>query len=187
MFNVLCACLLSCAQLFVSPQTVASQALCPWDSPGENPGVGCHALVQGIFLTQGANPHLLWLLHCRQVLYCWTTREATWCILMMISLKEKHSFQSLAAQRNRHPLLCLNFGDWLNREVFSFLVGGASQPPIASTVQNSLMWMSIVVSKTLSGPFSASSFKQSSRVLFISFCFVAVSLKLPSSSPALIT
>ena len=28
--------------------------LCPWDSPGKNTGVGCHAL-QGIFLTQGSN------------------------------------------------------------------------------------------------------------------------------------
>ena len=37
--------------------------LCPWDSPGKNTGVGCHALLQGIFLTQGSNPHLLYLLH----------------------------------------------------------------------------------------------------------------------------
>ena len=35
----------------------------PWDSPGKNPGVGCHALLQGIFLTQGSNPHLLCLLY----------------------------------------------------------------------------------------------------------------------------
>ena len=26
------------------------------DSPGKNPGVGCHALLQGIFPTQGSNP-----------------------------------------------------------------------------------------------------------------------------------
>ena len=26
------------------------------DSPGKNTGVGCHALLQGIFLTQGLNP-----------------------------------------------------------------------------------------------------------------------------------
>ena len=32
--------------------------LCPWDSPGKNTGVGCHFLVQGIFLTQGSNPCL---------------------------------------------------------------------------------------------------------------------------------
>ena len=35
----------------------------PWDSPGKNTGVGCHALLQGIFLTQGSNPRLLCLLH----------------------------------------------------------------------------------------------------------------------------
>ena len=37
---------------------------------GKNTGVGCHALLQGIFLTQGLNPwHLLCLLHFRQILY----------------------------------------------------------------------------------------------------------------------
>ena len=36
------------------------------DSPGENPGVGCHALLQGIFPTQELN---LGLPHCRQFLY----------------------------------------------------------------------------------------------------------------------
>ena len=40
------------------------------DSPGKNTGVGCHALLQGLFLTQGLNPCLLWLLHCRQILNC---------------------------------------------------------------------------------------------------------------------
>ena len=39
------------------------------DSPGKNTGVGCHALPQGIFPTQGSNPGLWCLLHCRQVLY----------------------------------------------------------------------------------------------------------------------
>ena len=37
------------------------------DSPGKNPGVGCQALLQGIFPTQGLNPGLL---YCRQILYC---------------------------------------------------------------------------------------------------------------------
>ena len=40
--------------------------LCPWNFPGNNPGVGCHFLLQGIFLSQGSNPGLL---HCRQILY----------------------------------------------------------------------------------------------------------------------
>ena len=33
------------------------------DSPGKNTGVGCHALLQEIFPTQGSNLHLLCLLH----------------------------------------------------------------------------------------------------------------------------
>ena len=33
---------------------------------GKNTGVGCHFLLQGIFLTQGLNPGLP---HCRQILY----------------------------------------------------------------------------------------------------------------------
>ena len=40
--------------------------LCPWNSPGKNTGVGCHSLLQEIFLTQGSNPCLL---HCRWILY----------------------------------------------------------------------------------------------------------------------
>ena len=36
------------------------------DSLGKITGVGCYALLQGIFLTQGSNPGLL---HCRQILY----------------------------------------------------------------------------------------------------------------------
>ena len=36
------------------------------NSPGKNTGVGCHALLQGIFPTRGSNPGLS---HCRQILY----------------------------------------------------------------------------------------------------------------------
>ena len=38
----------------------------PWNSPGQNTGVGSLSLLQGIFLTQGSNPGLP---HCRQILY----------------------------------------------------------------------------------------------------------------------
>jgi len=37
----------------------------PWNSPGQNTGVGSHSLLQGIFPTQGSNPGLP---HCRQFL-----------------------------------------------------------------------------------------------------------------------
>ena len=36
------------------------------DSPSKNTGVGCHALLQGIFSTQGLNPGPP---HCKQILY----------------------------------------------------------------------------------------------------------------------
>ena len=36
------------------------------DSPGKNTAVGCQALLEQIFPTQGLNPGLL---HCRQILY----------------------------------------------------------------------------------------------------------------------
>ena len=41
--------------------------LCQWDSLGKNTGVGCHVLLQGIFLTQGSNLGLLCLLHWQAV------------------------------------------------------------------------------------------------------------------------
>ena len=37
--------------------------LCSWNYLGKNTRVGCHFLLQGIFLTQGLNPSLLHLLH----------------------------------------------------------------------------------------------------------------------------
>ena len=42
-----------------------ARLLCPWNSPGKNTGVGCQALLQGIYPTQGSN---LGLSHCRHVL-----------------------------------------------------------------------------------------------------------------------
>ena len=40
-----------------------TRLLCPWDCPGKNTGVGCYALLQGIFPTQEMNSHLLCPLH----------------------------------------------------------------------------------------------------------------------------
>ena len=48
------------------PWAVACRLLYPWNSPGENTGVGCHSFLQEILPTQWFNPGLL---HCRQFLY----------------------------------------------------------------------------------------------------------------------
>ena len=50
-----------------------TKLFCPWDFPGKSTGMGGHLLLQGIFVTQGFNPHLL---HHRWILYHWTTRKA---------------------------------------------------------------------------------------------------------------
>ena len=50
-----------------------ARLLCPWNFSGENTGVGSHSLLQGNFPARGSNPCLL---HCRQILYHWATREA---------------------------------------------------------------------------------------------------------------
>ena len=47
-------------------RTLCNAMDCPWNSPGQNTGVGSHFLLQGIFLTQGSNPGLQ---HCRWILY----------------------------------------------------------------------------------------------------------------------
>ena len=55
----------SCLTL-CDPMHLACQAPLSVDFPGKNTGVGCHFLLQGIFLTQGSNNSLL---HCKQILY----------------------------------------------------------------------------------------------------------------------
>ena len=64
-YTSLCACKVASvmSDSLRLPGLWPARLLCPWDSPGKNIGVGCHALLQGIFLIQGSNPHLLCLLH----------------------------------------------------------------------------------------------------------------------------
>ena len=63
-----CSCVhaqsLQYVRLFVLPWTHVTPAslLWPWDFPGKNTGVGCYALLQRLFLTQGSNLSILCLL-----------------------------------------------------------------------------------------------------------------------------
>ena len=50
----------------VLSDSLRPHGLHPWNSPGQNTGVGRLSLLQGIFPTQGPNPDLP---HCRQILY----------------------------------------------------------------------------------------------------------------------
>ena len=85
-----------------------ARLLCLWDSPGKNTGVGFHALLQGIFPTQGSN---VYLLHCRQILYHWAMGETQWSLYSPIichkylSAKLNHSQNQLRkGLRNRKIL-----------------------------------------------------------------------------------
>ena len=50
----------------VVSDTLWPHGLCPWNSPGQNTGVGSLSLLWGIFTTKGSNPGLP---HCRWILY----------------------------------------------------------------------------------------------------------------------
>ena len=80
MVNALCVCMWVCV---LSHSDVSNSLwphglyparfLCPWDFLAKYTGVGCHSLLQGIFLTQGLTSGLL---HCRQIFTVWAAREA---------------------------------------------------------------------------------------------------------------
>ena len=64
----------SVVRFFATPWTVACQVPLSLGFSSKNTGVGCHSLLQGIFLTQELN---LGLLHCRWIFYCLSHREVT--------------------------------------------------------------------------------------------------------------
>ena len=72
------------AQSYLTLCNLMDCSLCAWDSPDKNTGVGCHFLLQGIFLNQGSNPGLL---HCRQILYHLSPHwELPMCQMLCIKL-----------------------------------------------------------------------------------------------------
>ena len=58
--------MLSRVQLLGPRGLQPARLLCPWNSPGQNAGVGSHSLLQGIFPAQAWSAGLL---HCRRILY----------------------------------------------------------------------------------------------------------------------
>ena len=82
------------------------------DSLGKNTGVGCHALLQGIFLTQGWNPGLL---HCMWILYC-LSHQGNPRILEWVPYLFSRGFSQ---PRNRTRVSCIAggfFTSWATRE-----------------------------------------------------------------------
>ena len=100
-------CMLSCfsrVRLFAALWTVAPQTSLSMGFPRQDTGVGCHALLQGIFTTQGLNSSLSHLLHwwVSSLPVAATGRLcSTWEINFIIY---EHAELSLAPGR----VLCLN-------------------------------------------------------------------------------
>ena len=83
----------------------------PWNSPGQNTGVGRIFLLQGIFQTQGLNPGLP---HCRQILYE-LSHKGSPRILEWVA----YPFSSWSLPRNRTGVSCTAggfFANWVIRE-----------------------------------------------------------------------
>ena len=81
-----------------------TRLFCSWDSPGKNTGVGCHFLLQGIFLTQGLNWTCVSYISCisRQILYhcatCLNKDLRTWGSKPRAPLEENSWLKEWEAQ-----------------------------------------------------------------------------------------
>ena len=89
----------------------------PWNSPGQNTGVGSLSLLQGVFPTQGLNPGLL---HCKWFLYQ-LSHQGLPRILEWVT----YPFSSGSSwPRNQTGVFCIAsrfFSNWTIREALYFL------------------------------------------------------------------
>ena len=97
------SCLTLCDPMDCSP--IGTTLDCPWDSPGKNTGVGCHALLQGIFPTQRSN---LCLLLCRRILYHWCHLGSPLQLIKHI----KQVMRSSQQRENIKNFTCIHFKGW---------------------------------------------------------------------------
>ena len=84
----------------------------PWNSPGQNTGVGSLSLLQGFFLTQESNPGLL---HCRRILYQLSHKGSS-RILKWVAYPFSSGFSQ---PRNQTRVSCIAggfFTNWATRE-----------------------------------------------------------------------
>ena len=81
------------------------------DSPSKSTGVECHALLQGIFPTQGLNPGP----HCRGIFY-WLCHQGRWKILEWVGYP---FYWGTSPPRNQTRVSCIAgsfFTSWATRE-----------------------------------------------------------------------
>ena len=109
---VLCSVSQSCSTLCDPMDCSPPGSSVHGDSPGKNTEVGCHALLQGIFPTQGSNPGLP---HCRWTLYHLSHQE----ILRILEWVAYPFSKGSSWSRNWTRASCITgrfFTSWATRE-----------------------------------------------------------------------
>ena len=102
--------------------------LCPWDSPGKNTGVGCHALLQGIFPTQGLNLCLTSPALAGEFFTTCATREVQQQHVRMAGSVTRPCFPQGLGERRDAPALSGATGDASSRARSCRPVGGEGSP-----------------------------------------------------------
>ena len=125
-----------------------SVPFCPWDFPGKNAGMGCHFLLQGIFPTQGLNPHLWRLLH-------WQADPLHWAsvLLQVKTILWPWIFSSPAGQWSEHCVCELEFepkGQKPQRKIHQVVRRMRSYIGLASRTFRTLPELSNVILITIS-------------------------------------
>ena len=124
----------------------------PWNSPGQNTGVGGCSVLQEIFPTQGSNPGLP---HCRWILYQLSYKESP--ILEWVA----YPFSSGSSQpRNWTRVSCIAggfFTNWAMREALTrhktALKSHTSPEHFLRVIWEAVFWV-IVLSLALVKPYS---------------------------------
>ena len=94
-----------------------ARLLHPWNSPGKNARVVCHALLQGIFPTQGSNPCFLCLLHWQAGSLPLVPPGRPHAFLNYFRFKRKACFDAVLS---KHPTLA--FSHRVQKSVLYFCV-----------------------------------------------------------------
>ena len=98
--------LLQLCQLFATSWTAATRLLCSRDSLGKNTGVGCRALLQGIFPIEGWNLRLLRLLPWQAGHQCSIQMLSDLCLFPLDDLEE-YKLPGVCAPLQHYVLRCL--------------------------------------------------------------------------------
>ena len=103
-----------CPTLPWPPSTTVCQAPLSWDFPGKKTGVGCHFLLQGIYLTQGSNKHLLhWQVDSLPLIHLGSPTTSLICSFS----SESHTFSpksfSVFYNFENWIYICLCYAKWL--------------------------------------------------------------------------